>query len=281
VAFYGGNFLGLPTDYRQALLDEVQSIVDSGDVDGIRFSTRPDTITSETLDSLGPYRVSSIELGAQSMDDGVLTLSRRGHTAEETKKAVKRLRGLDVKVGVQIMPGLPGDTSRSILETGAGVAELQPDFVRIYPTVVVRDTVLERWYREGRFTPLSLKDAVELTKKLYLLFRDRGIAVIRMGLQATESLLPSGALVAGPFHPAFGHLVYSALFFDLAVREIEGLKTLPKRMAIKVHPRDVPKLRGLKNSNITDLVRRFGLEDLQVQADPAVSVDALKIEAKH
>ena len=277
VAFYGGNFLGLPESYRQSLLDEAQGFVEKGQVNSIRFSTRPDTITSDTLDALAPYAVRVVEVGAQSMDDTVLSLSRRGHTAVDTRNAVKLLRDRGLWVGLQIMPGLPGDTPESILETGRRVAELKPDFVRIYPTVVVKNTVLEKWYNSGRYKPLSLADAIGLTKRLYLVFKARDILVIRMGLQATGSLLETGAVVAGPFHPAFGHLVHSAVFLDIATRELERQETVSRKVALKVHPHDVSKVKGLKNHNIKKLILRFELEELQVLSDPAVSEDTVRV----
>jgi len=277
VAFYGGNFLGLPESYRQPLLDEAQGFVEKGQVNSIRFSTRPDTITSDALYALAPYAVRVVEVGAQSMNDTVLSLSRRGHTSVDTRNAVKLLRDRGLWVGLQIMPGLPGDTPESIIETGRKVAELKPDFVRIYPTVVVKNTVLEKWYDSGRYKPLSLADAIGLTKRLYLVFKARGILVIRMGLQATGSLLETGTVVAGPFHPAFGHLVHSAVFLDIATRELERQETVSRKVALKVHPHDVPKVKGLKNHNIKKLILRFELEELQVLSDPAVSEDTVRV----
>ena len=279
VAFYGGNFLGLPKSQRNILLDEAQRFVNQGDVDSIRFSTRPDTVIKEALDSLASYTVSVVEVGAQSMDDTVLSLSRRGHTAEDTRRAVGLLKERDFQVGLQIMPGLPGDTAVSILETGQRVAALHPDSVRIYPTVVVKSTVLERWYRSGQFTPLSLEDAVDLVKRLYLLFERQGISVIRMGLQTSVSLQGKGTVVAGPFHPAFGHLVHSAVFLDMALRALEAEGAESKRVTLRVHPNDVPKLRGLANENIRQLIQRFHLAGLQVLSDPRLPPNVLRVES--
>jgi histone acetyltransferase (RNA polymerase elongator complex component) len=260
-------------------VDEAQAFVESGKVDGIRFSTRPETITENNLAALAPYSVQSVELGAQSLVDEILHQSRRGHTAQDTEDAVGRLRVFGVNVGVQIMPGLPGDTTETILETGRRVVKLQPDFVRIYPTVVVQNTVLETWYRAGRFAPLSLADAVELSKRLYLLFEGHGISVIRMGLQGNETLSSSGALVAGPFHPAFGHLVHSAVFLDRAIETLERHGPVSDRLTIRANPVDVPKVRGLKNQNVTELTRRFHLKQLQVLEDPTVPEETLSIVA--
>jgi len=277
VAFYGGSFLGLPEAYRHGLLGEALGFVEKGLVDGVRFSTRPETVTRENLLALAPYNVQTVEVGAQSMDDEILLLSRRGHTARDTKDAVERLRACGMTVGIQIMPGLPGDTAETILETGRRIVELQPDFVRIYPTVVVQNTVLETWYRAGRFVPLSLADAVELSKRLYLLFEGHGISVIRMGLQGTETLSPSGALVAGPFHPAFGHLVHSAVFLERAIKAVERQKAVAERLTIRVHPSDVPKVRGLKNHNVKELTRRFHLKQLEVIEDPNIRRNTLQV----
>ena len=277
VAFYGGNFFGLPESYRQSLLDEVQRFVEKGHVNSIRFSTRPDTITSDTLNTLSPFAVRVVEVGAQSMDDTVLSLSRRGHTTFDTENAFKLLKDHGLLVGLQVMPGLPGDTPESILETGRKVAELKPDFVRIYPTVVVKNTVLERWYYAGRYKPLTLADAIVLTKKLYLVFKATGIQVIRMGLQATGSMLETGAVVAGPFHPAFGHLVHSAVLLDIATRELNRQEPVSRKVALKVNPNDVPKVRGLKNQNIKTLVMQFKLEELQVFADTAIPENIVRV----
>ena len=277
VAFYGGNFLGLEASLRESLLEEAQVFIENGQVDSIRFSTRPDTVTTASLKQVAGYAVRTIELGAQSMNDAVLALSRRGHTAADTRSAVRLLKAHGLRVGLQIMPGLPGDTPRSILETGRQVAELKPDFARIYPTVVVKNTVLERTYHSGRFTPLSLADAVELSKRLYLLLTGCGIRVIRMGLHASGSLQEEGNVVAGPFHPAFGHLVHCAVFLDLATQAFESEQGLPKRVALKVYPSDLSKLVGLKRENIRRLTRRFHLDTLQVLPDSAVPRNTVRV----
>lgn len=277
-AFYGGNFLGLPAPDQESLLDTAQGFVEKGLVESIRFSTRPDTVTRSTLRALTPYTVRAIEVGAQSMDDTVLALSRRGHTAAHTAESVKLLKDHGLRVGLQIMPGLPGDTPASILETGCRAAELRPDFVRIYPTVVVRNTLLEKWYALRRFKPLSLAEAVDLTKKLYILLTDCGIEVIRMGLQPSGNLLEGGHVVAGPFHPAFGHLVHSAIFLDRAAQAFESQPGLSERVVIKVYPRDLSRLMGLNKDNIKRLSKRFHLEELRVMPDPAVPENTVRVE---
>jgi histone acetyltransferase (RNA polymerase elongator complex component) len=277
VAFYGGNFLGLPVAYRNALLDKAQDFIYKGSVNSLRCSTRPDTVTISNLETLEPYSLTTVELGAQSMDNAVLCLCRRGHSAEDTCKAVALLKSRKIAVGIQIMPGLPGDTTASMLETGSRVASLEPDFVRIYPTVVVRDTALEKWFLSGRYEPLALHQAVETTKALWLLFKKHDIPVIRMGLQPSDSLLTPGNVVAGPFHPAFGHMVYSEVFFDLLVREFERHETLPKNVTLLVFPGDVPKVIGQYKTNIKRLIKRFRLDTIRVMADVSIPKDTAKM----
>ncbi len=277
IAFYGGNFLGLPIDYRNALLAVAQRFVDGGRIDGIRFSTRPDTISEASLQGLGPYRITTIELGVQSLDDHVLAASRRGHTAADSRRAVAVLKAWGGNIGLQIMPGLPGDTPGSIEKTGRGIVELTPRFVRIYPTVVVKGTTLAGWYRSGRFRPLSLDAAVTQVKALYNLFEGQGISVIRMGLQGSNDLVKPGSLVAGPYHPAFGHLVYSALFLDRMVDRFEAMGALPKRLNVRVNPRDVARAVGERRQNIRFLKDRFRLEDVTVISDPDTAIRGLDV----
>lgn len=277
VAFYGGNFLGLPASYRKTLLDEAQRFVSEGKVGGIRFSTRPDTVSDQTIGPLAPYAIRAVELGAQSMDDQVLALSRRGHRAEDTVRSVRYLKSEGLAVGLQIMPGLPGDSRESMLQTGRRVAELRPDFVRIYPTIVVKDTMLANWYHAGRFEPLTLRQAIEITKDLYALFVKNRIVVIRMGLQAGASLLEPGTIIAGPFHPCFGHMVYSRFFRDLVVQRLEKQKGLRKIVVLRVSPGDVPKAIGYRRENIRVLAKRFDLGDIRVIGDPAVARDTVQV----
>ncbi len=270
IAFYGGTFTGLPYDYQEQLLKTAEQFIFNESVHCIRLSTRPDTISEKNLDLLKEHNVTTVELGAQSMDDRVLFASRRGHTASDTVRAVELLKEYGFKVGLQIMPGLPGDTEQSILDTGEKIASLKPDMVRIYPTVVLKNSRLARLYQQGHYVPLTLEQGVRIAKDLLCLFNSRGIPVIRMGLQASDSLNGPNGIIAGPFHPSFGHLVYSAIFFDKVVELIEKMKPMPTRITLRVAPSDVPQLRGLHNSNVRELLNRFHFEDIRVVPDSII-----------
>ncbi len=205
LAFYGGTFTALPHVVQQGYLECARRLMERGAVDSVRISTRPDCVDKGTVESLCSYGVETVELGAQSMVDEVLRLIERGHSGADTIEAVKVLKAADMTVGIQIMPGLPGDTEDTVLETAQKVMALSPQLVRIYPALVIKDTPLERLFREGSYTPWPLEKMVRLCARLYRLFTAEGIRVIRMGLQPTEGLLRS--LISGPFHPAFGGLV--------------------------------------------------------------------------
>jgi histone acetyltransferase (RNA polymerase elongator complex component) len=278
VAYFGGNFLGLNTDDIELLLNEAGRFVQTGKVDGIRFSTRPDTMDLRRLDLIKPYPVSTIELGVQSMDDHVLTMARRGHTAADTIKAMDLLKKRNYQIGLQIMIGLPGDSPERALVTAKKIAALQPDFVRIYPTVVLEHSVLAQMYRQRKYWPPSLASSVSLAKKLFLYFKGNNIAVVRMGLQAAEDLDSGAAILAGPYHPAFGHLVYSEIFLDTARMMLEKHKSNCDCVTIKVHPRSISKMKGLKNQNIATLKRDYNIRSITIRPDSSLSTDTLILD---
>lgn len=277
IAFFGGNFLGLERKQVMDLLGIAQSYVTDGPVDSIRFSTRPDTITPRRLAWLQGYTVGTIELGVQSMDNGVLESIQRGHRAADTTTAVGRLRGSRYELGLQLMVGLPGEDSRSSLRTGKALVNLEPDFVRIYPTLVLKYSLLARWYKNGTYRPLTLDQAVQRTKQLYQLFRRHGIRVVRMGLQASSELDAPGDLLAGPYHPAFGHLVHSAVFLDRAITALSDGSGNTSTVTIYTHPSSISRMRGLNNRNIAILKKKFHIKTLVIRPDVSLNRDELKI----
>ena len=279
IAFFGGNFLGMPADEIKRLLAEAAEYVKTRRVNSIRFSTRPDTIDRKRLDMIKNFPVSTIELGVQSMNDSVLKRTNRGHTASDTQKAIQDLKELNYEIGVQLMVGLPGDTPERSIASAQRVARLKPNFVRIYPTVVLAGSPLATWYQKGDYVPLSLEAAVTQTKALYRLFQKENIQVIRMGLQATEELEDDSTILAGPYHPAFGHLVYSEIFLDMTVLAIEAANPTEDTVTLSVHPGSVSKMRGLKNGNIKSLKRKFHLQSVEIVPDDSLKEDQLKVNA--
>jgi histone acetyltransferase (RNA polymerase elongator complex component) len=208
-AFYGGSFTALPESVQTGYLESVAGFVTDGRLDGVRVSTRPDCIWEPTPGFLRSRHVRTVELGAQSMIDEILKLSGRGHTERDTVRAVKVLKDGGLKVGLQLMPGLPGDTVETVLESTRTAVSLAPDFIRIYPTLVVKDTPLERMYLTGGYEPWALDRMLEVTVRMLRLFSEAGIPVIRIGLPHSGDFYRD--VVAGPYHPGFGGLVRAAL----------------------------------------------------------------------
>lgn len=208
LAFFGGSFTALDMKLQRAYLSSAKRHLDAGTIHGIRLSTRPDSITRESLDLLADHGVTTIELGVQSLDDDVLKSACRGHTVSDVYRAVELVAARGFAFVIQLMPGLPGETRDSALQTALTAPTLSPSAVRIYPAVVLKGTGMEQLYLSGAYQPLSLEDAVELCKDIYLIFRARGIPAIRIGLHpfSPEEI---NAVVAGPYHPSFGGLVRS------------------------------------------------------------------------
>ena len=277
VAFYGGNFLGLEKEYIERLLNVSAKFINNKEIDAIRFSTRPDTIDHDRIEIIKNYPVTTVEIGVQSMDDRVLAMAKRGHSASDTQRAVALLKDRHYQIGLQMMVGLPEEDEAGSLSTAHRIGELKPDFVRIYPTIVLKNSLLARWYENGTYRPWSLERSIEHVKTLYLFFKKKNIPVIRMGLQASEDLDSGAAVLAGPYHPAFGHMVHSKIFLDMATAILEKEKIFNDKVTLNVHPQSIPKMRGMKNSNVDTLKRRFRLKSLEIVPDPTLGEDALAI----
>ena len=218
IAFFGGSFTAIEREYMIELLEATVPYREA--FDGIRISTRPDAIDDEVLRILHHYGVKAIELGAQSMDDEVLRLNCRGHSAEDVRRAARLIRDAGFELGVQMMTGLYGDSDDKALATAESLIALQPATVRIYPTVVLKGTELERLYREGKFVPQSLEQAIALCVRLTALFEAAGVNIIRLGLHDSELL--AGSRVAGAYHPAFRELCLSRMYFNKVREALEG-----------------------------------------------------------
>ena len=266
IAFYGGSFTALPINTQREYLEVVQPYIHTGEVQSIRLSTRPDCIIPDVLIRLKAYHVGTVELGVQSMDDRVLELSGRGHAARHTIDAVTLLREYGFTVGLQLMPGLPGDSSDGFTSTVENVVALKPDFVRLYPALVIEGTPLAEFYRTGRYAPLALDDAVSLCRDALVRFEQANIDVIRIGLQPTKELDKPGTILAGPYHPAFRQLVESSLLLEKMRCALRQRKDKTGAVAFQVSAKDLSAAIGQRRSNIDILKKEFGLRELYIVA---------------
>ncbi len=267
-AFYGGNFTALALATQRRLLHSVTPFLEQGKVHSLRISTRPDYCSLASLAILKQHKVATIELGVHSLDNEVLRISERGYTKDEVRKAVRELHEGNREIGIQLMIGLPGDSAQTFSSTVEEAIELKPHFVRLYPTVVIKGTQLEQWFLQGRYRPLSLAEAITLAKGALRRFRQVSIPVIRMGLQPTPSLEAPGAIVAGPFHPAFGQLVDSSLLYEQAASLLEDAKIKGRSsLTFLIAPKDISTFYGQGGGNIRRLRETFGLREITVKSD--------------
>ncbi len=254
-AFFGGSFTGIPIEEQTALMERVVPYIRSGRIKGIRLSTRPDYIDDRILENLKRHGVTTIELGVQSMCNDVLKRSNRGHTAEQVERASELIKSYGFDLGLQMMTGLPGDTPERSVYTAERIIDLAPVCVRIYPTLTIKGTYLEKMYRRGEYVPQTLDEAVVLAKDLILMFETAGIEIIRVGLQPTDEINENASVVAGPFHSAFGELAEGEIYYDIMRKALKGRSG---DVVIYVNPREISKAVGNKRRNIKRLHDEFG-----------------------
>ena len=238
VSFFGGTFTGIREEKQRELLEVAKEFKDKKRIDKIRLSTRPDYINNYILTYLKEYGVDIIELGVQSLDEDVLKKAGRGHSAQDVINASKLIKEYEFVLGHQIMPGLPGDTFEKDINTTKASLEMKPDICRIYPSLVIRDTPMEKMYKCNEYVPYSLEEAVDISKVMYEMYRKNNVNVIRIGLQPTESINEGGDIIAGPFHPSFRELVEGSLLADII---LENMKE-EKNVLIHINSKDLSKL---------------------------------------
>ena len=258
IAFFGGSFTAIDMDIQRNLLSVAKEYVDKNIVSDIRMSTRPDCINDEILTMLKEYKVSIIELGVQSLDDRVLIDSVRGHSDKDVFESANLIKKYGIKLGLQMMIGLPSDTEEKCIYTAKEFIKLNPDCVRVYPTLVVKETGLEKLLEENKYIPFTLNESIEIVKKVLVLFYTNNINVIRVGLQATEDIAIGKEVLAGPYHPAYRELVESKMYGDYIEYLIKKYNA-KKNIDVLVNKKNVSRILGNKKSNVKNLKEKYGV----------------------
>lgn len=258
IAFFGGSFTGLDEKVMISYLEIALNYKKKGIIDRIRLSTRPDYINNSILDILKKYEVDVIELGIQSLDNEILNANERGHSKEDSIRASKLIKDYGFKLGHQIMPGLYKDSFDKAIKTGLESIKMNPDMVRIYPTLVIKDTKLEKLYKEGLYKPLSLDEAIEVSSRLYMIYSYKKIPVIRIGLQPTENINEKKDVVAGPFHPSIRQLVETNIH-KIYLEELINKYRLKNKIKIHISNREISIIAGNKKANKNYFYKKYGL----------------------
>ncbi|MBR1970427.1 MAG: radical SAM protein [Clostridia bacterium] len=261
IAFFGGSFTGINTFEQNEYLSLANSFIKKGAVESIRISTRPDYIDEDTVKRLISYGVKNIELGAQSMDEEVLLYSKRGHNSNCVEKASEIILKNGAVLGLQMMTGLPKDSYDKCMKTAKKFLELGAKETRIYPTVVLKGTLLEKMYYSGEYIPQSVEEAVETGAGLKEFFDENSISVLRIGLPESETLKEN--YIAGAYHPALGELVFSRIIRNKIEKNI---KNTTKCIEIRANPKLISKIVGNRKCNI-NYFKEKGIEIQIIKAE--------------
>jgi histone acetyltransferase (RNA polymerase elongator complex component) len=277
IAFYGGSFTFLPDHLQNEYLSIASDYIQNGRAESIRISTRPDGIDEENVSFLRERGVRLIELGAQILDDDILSLIGRGHTVSDVENAVRLIKESKMSVGLQLMIGLPGEDDNIRARAWKRTLALEPDYLRIHPTIVLESTELSDLYRRGLYEPLNIDTAVDIVAEMVIDAEKRGIRVIRIGLQSSTALQEKGVIVAGPWHPSFGQLVQGEIFYRLISSGIKTLAAKTGTLIIYSGEKERNSVTGLGRCNMKRLETRYPSITFQIKADRSMSGYSLKI----
>jgi len=256
IAFFGGTFTALSRKDQQTYFDLVFPYLSM--ISGIRISTRPDFISQNVLQFCAENSVTTIELGVQSFLDEVLIASGRGYTSEKAIESCQMIKSSSFQLGIQLMPGLPGFSRISLNTSINKTIELKPDFVRIYPTVILKDTSLHQMYKDGSYTPLTIDEAIEISAEMKEAFEQNNIKVIKIGL---HSDIDFNNIVAGPYHESFGELVQAEILLRNIINDYSN-KTLT------ISPTDISLFKGFGGKMLLKLKNSVGLDKIRICIDP-------------
>lgn len=262
LAFFGGSFTAIDLRLQEELLSAGKEYKDRGVVHRIRCSTRPDAISEDILGLQKRYGMDIIELGIQSLDDEVLRLSNRGHTRLQSENASRLIKEHGFVLGHQVMPGLPGSSRETDLQTCMDSIKMQPDIVRIYPTLIIKDTDLVRMYENDEYKPLTLDEAVDISALIYSYYSVNNINVIRLGLQNTENINKDNDVVAGPFHEAFRQLVEEKIYLSSIINALKDVNLTGRHLVFSTDNRVISYIAGQNKSNIKLLKNEFSVNKI-------------------
>lgn len=267
IAFFGGSFTGIEESLMRKYLSAAKKVMEENSrITGIRLSTRPDYINRGILEILKEYGVTTVELGAQSFCDDVLNLSRRGHNSADIKNASSLVKQYGFELVLQLMTGLPGDSYEKSIFSANEASRLNPDSVRIYPCVVLKDTDLFDMTSSGEYTPISVEESVVRAADMMEIFVNKGIRVLRVGLHSSD-LVNTDSVVGGGFHPALGEMVISRLYLKEAEQQLAVSRIESHLVFLEVHNGCISKMNGQNRENISFLEKKYGVKFRTVEVE--------------
>lgn len=262
IAFFGGSFTGIDIKSQISYLEIANKYIENGMVDSIRISTRPDYINEEILTIMKEYNVKTIELGVQSMDNKVLEFAKRGHTKEDVIRASKLIQEYGIRLGHQIMIGLPYSTQDSEVYTIKECLKLNPKQLRIYPVYVIEDSELYEMYNLNLYKPLDISEAVRRCVAVINECRKSDIAIIRLGLQSTSEITSANSNIHGPVCDNFAEYVQAAIVRESIEKimpqnnEEDIIVYVPKKyVSVVIGPKKINKIYFENKYNVKYIVK--------------------------
>ena len=261
IAFFGGSFTGIDLSLQEAYLKVAYKYIIDGKVDSIRLSTRPDYINDEILTLLTKYGVKTIELGVQSMNDEILDKAKRGHTRDDVINASNLIRQYGIRLGHQIMIGLPYSSINSEVYTIKECLKLEPEQLRIYPVYVIEDSELYDMYEAGEYKALEIGEAVDRCVAVIHECQKSNVQIIRLGLQSTNEITAKNANIYGPVSDNFAEYVMAALIRERIENEIVNkdgdiVVYVPKRyISATIGPKKINKIYFENKFNVKYIVK--------------------------
>ncbi|PIP27102.1 MAG: tRNA uridine(34) 5-carboxymethylaminomethyl modification radical SAM/GNAT enzyme Elp3 [Candidatus Moranbacteria bacterium CG23_combo_of_CG06-09_8_20_14_all_39_10] len=163
---------------------------------GLTLETRPDYIDAQEILNFRNLGCTRVELGVQSIFDPVLKINKRGHGIQETIDATKLLKDAGFKINYHIMPGLPGSDLKKDFQMFKELfsnSTFQPDMLKIYPTVVTKNTKLYSMWKKGEYQPLG---NAEFAKFILKIKREIIPPFVRIARLVRD--VPTSSIMAGP-----------------------------------------------------------------------------------
>ncbi len=276
IAFFGGSFTAIEREAMLSLLTAAKHFLDIYNFKGIRVSTRPDCINKDILLTLKNYGVTAIELGAQSMNDDVLLANRRGHTADDVRKASKLIKEYGFELGLQMMTGLYKSDSKRDEQTALEIIKIKPDTVRIYPTVVLKNTHLGYLQEIGEYIAPTAEESAPFCARLLQMFEENNIKVIKLGLHSSETV--ESDMIGGAYHPAFRELCEGHIYLAKILEKLSE-KDKNQQYVVYVNKKVLSKAKGqqkrnekaLKNQGFHCIIKgKENLEEFQIEVTETI-----------
>ncbi len=265
LAYFGGSFTGIDRDDLEYLLKLGKSYIDSGKIDSMRCSTRPDYINEDIIGLLKENGMKTVELGVQSCSDEVLRINERGHTSEQSERAAKLIVSSGMQFVGQMMIGLPGSDEEKEIATATRISEWGASASRIYPCVVLKNTKLAEMTKEGRYVPLTITEAAERSEKAFEVFLNHGVDVIRIGLQSTDNLTDGSDIAFGEYSETIGEMCLSIYFEKLLRKNVSRECCKGKILEVLVNPKRVSSVSGYRKVNKNRIIEEFSLIDMKIK----------------